>query len=163
MQQQEDASKTLMIEWNSVINYNAELKESTVDPFELLMKSDEVLIKVECIEEENCIIETREDPETKSEELQHEAKTRSSEAHHKRICRKCGDVLENKEELKEHLKKHSEGEEENPDLSWPKPCPMCNILLKKSSFHSHVSVQKNRFLVSNNSIFSDEKAPGHHK
>lgn len=141
------------------------VEDPAVDPFivqEIKTEEDhdEVVIKVECVEDEifdgDCFEETEIPDDFMStleevNEAQEEPKHMENFARPKfyqktqRICLKCGKIIR-VEAFKDHLKTHKNDKPQTAPRGY-RICPVCGKEIKNVSFHNHVS------LISLRSVF----------
>lgn len=120
--QQEDLGSEIL-EKNDEIFFKSEFVEPSLDPFELLdVKTEEVVIKVECVEDESCVKPT---------------KVNDSKAAVEKPA--SGKLFVEKHNLEAHLP-NSNATEVSKIPPGYEQCGICKIVIKNSTHYSHVSI-----------------------
>ena len=125
-------------EWSDQDETNCftDLVEDSTDPFERLdINPEEVLVKVECFDDDSCV------KQTKAPEGAWKPPTKIN-LQRKRLCKKCGVLLETEDEYKIHLNSHKrEKSQQEVPLEY-KNCPICKKTLRTNKgFERHVSLK----------------------
>lgn len=135
----------MAIKTEQEIASDAELEDFTTDPFDLLnIKTEEVVVKVECIDEKNYVMDIDTMNNIEPEPLNNRKLTKTINAHNKKICRDCGDIFDDQSEYKKHMKNHrkmrarGEGSQQEVPAGFKK-CPLCGKTMLKDSIYKHVS------------------------